>query len=116
MATLETTMSNDPLHHDDEDPTSKTGTSAQVVDAIRVEHQLTFNEALRLYPKAIGWSAFVSIGVIMLAFDPQLLGNLYSTPQFARDFGYEYNGEVSENSSKNTCLIRCYEMFGFANG
>lgn len=68
---------------------------AEVVEAIRAEHDLTFLEAVRLYPKAIGWSAFVSTGVIMLAFDPQLLGNLYSTPQFAKDFGYMYKGEVS---------------------
>ena len=27
------------------------------------------------------------------SFDPQLLGNLYATPAFQRDFGYQYNGE-----------------------
>lgn len=68
---------------------------AEIVEAIRAEHDLTFSQALKLYPKAIGWSAYVSIGVIMLAFDPQLIGNLYSTPQFARDFGHLYKGEVS---------------------
>lgn len=67
---------------------------AELVEAIRAENQLTFGQALRLYPKAIGWSAFVSMGVIMLAFDPQLIGNLYATPQFQRDFGYEFEGEV----------------------
>jgi len=63
-------------------------------DAIRTEHDLTFFQACRLYPAAIGWSAFVSIGVIMLAFDPQLLGNLYAMPQFRKDFGYMYDGDV----------------------
>lgn len=29
----------------------------------------------------------------MAAFDPQLLGQLYATPAFQRDFGYQYNGE-----------------------
>ncbi|OCK82274.1 general substrate transporter [Lepidopterella palustris CBS 459.81] len=28
----------------------------------------------------------------MLAFDPQLLGNLYAQPAFQKDFGYEYQG------------------------
>jgi len=28
----------------------------------------------------------------MTAFDPQLLGNLYATPAFQRDFGYLYEG------------------------
>jgi hypothetical protein len=71
------------------------GATAEAVEAIRAEHELTFTEALKLYPKAIAWSGFVSIGVIMLAFDPQLIGNLYSTPQFARDFGHLYKGDVS---------------------
>jgi MFS transporter, SP family, general alpha glucoside:H+ symporter len=28
----------------------------------------------------------------MTAFDPQLLGNLYATPAFQKEFGYLYNG------------------------
>jgi MFS transporter, SP family, general alpha glucoside:H+ symporter len=58
------------------------------------EPDLTFSQAVRLYPAAIGWSVYVSLGVIMLAFDPQLLGNLYATPRFQFDFGYEYEGIV----------------------
>ena len=71
--------------------------STQLVEAIQIEHALSFTQALKLYPKAIGWSMFVSTGVIMLAFDPQLLGNLYATPQFARDFGDLYNGRVEQH-------------------
>ncbi|KAK5133767.1 hypothetical protein LTR08_007417 [Meristemomyces frigidus] len=56
------------------------------------EHALDFFQALRLYPTAVGWSIFFSLGIIMTAFDPQLLGNLYATPAFQRDFGYLYNG------------------------
>lgn len=84
----------------------KNGIVAQeeLVDAIRVEHELSFVEAVRLYPKAIGWSAFVSIGVIMLAFDPQLVGNLYSIPQFQRDFGYKYRGEYIIDAAWQTAL------------
>ncbi|KAI9738370.1 MAG: hypothetical protein M1834_008873 [Cirrosporium novae-zelandiae] len=57
------------------------------------EKTLTFPQACRLYPTAIGWSLFFSLGVIMCAFDPQLLGNLYATPAFQKDFGYKYQGE-----------------------
>lgn len=71
--------------------TSQTTTTATAI-ATQAEHDLTFTQACRLYPSAILWSAFVSLGVIMTAFDPQLLGNLYATPQFQRDFGYEYAG------------------------
>lgn len=68
------------------------GQTVTTAHAIQAEHELTFTQACHLYPKAIFWSAFVSLGVIMLAFDPQLLGNLYATPQFQRDFGYPYDG------------------------
>lgn len=71
----------------------------EVVQAIHDEHSLTFAKALKLYPKAIGWSAYVSLGVVMLAFDPQLMGNLYSIPEFARQFGYKYHGQVCSNST-----------------
>lgn len=77
-------------HHITKPVVGQTTTTAL---AIQAEHELTFRQACALYPAAIGWSVFVSLGVIMLAFDPQLLGNLYATPQFCRDFGYLYNGE-----------------------
>ena len=60
--------------------------------AIEHEHELSFLRAMQLYPKAAGWSIFFSLGIIMTAFDPQLLGNLYATPAFQRDFGYLYQG------------------------
>ena len=56
------------------------------------EHELTFFAALKLYRKAAGWSVFFSLGIIMCAFDPQLLGNLFAMPAFQRDFGYLYQG------------------------
>ncbi|PPJ51426.1 hypothetical protein CBER1_09338 [Cercospora berteroae] len=59
---------------------------------IEYEQNLSFTEALKLYPKAVGWSVFFSLGILMTAFDPQLLGNLYATPAFQRDFGYLYEG------------------------
>lgn len=73
---------------------------AEFVQAIHDEHDLTFSKALKLYPKAIGWSAYVSLGVIMLAFDPQLMGNLYAIPEFSRQFGYKYHGQVCSNSKR----------------
>jgi len=40
--------------------------SEDVAEAIAIEHTLTFWEAVKLYPKAIGWSMYFSLGVIML--------------------------------------------------
>ncbi|KAI0116413.1 sugar porter family MFS transporter [Nemania sp. FL0031] len=63
-------------------------------EAIEHEHALAFWEAVKLYPTAVAWSAFVSIGVIMLAFDPQIVGNMFAIPQFKKDFGVEHpNGQ-----------------------
>ncbi|KAI1811022.1 putative maltose permease [Poronia punctata] len=65
-----------------------------VSEAMESERTLTFYEAAKLYPTAVGWSVFVSLGVIMLAFDPQIVGNMFAIPQFKRDFGVEHpNGE-----------------------
>lgn len=85
-------------------PANAIGQTTTTVLAIEAEHNLTFTQACRLYPAAIGWSVFVSLGVIMLAFDPQLLGNLYATPQFQRDFGYLYNGEYIISAAWQTGL------------
>jgi hypothetical protein len=38
----------------------------EVREAIEIEHTLTFWDALKSYPKAIGWSMYFSLGVIML--------------------------------------------------
>lgn len=38
----------------------------EIREAIEVEHALTFWQAVKLYPKAIGWSMYFSLGVIML--------------------------------------------------
>lgn len=56
------------------------------------EHQMGLWESVKLYPTAVGWSFFFSMGIIMTAFDPQLLSSLYATPAFQRDFGYLYEG------------------------
>lgn len=74
--------------------------NAEFVQAIHDEHELTFSKALKLYPKAIAWSAYVSLGVIMLAFDPQLMGNLYAIPEFSRQFGYKYHDKVGFSSKR----------------
>lgn len=70
-------------------------TKNQLDEAIRIEHELSFIQAVRQYPTAIGWTAFVSLGIIMLAFDPQVMGNLFSTSYFTRDFGHKYQDDVS---------------------
>ena len=50
--------------------------------ATDVEHELSFRDAMKLYPTAAGWSIFFSLAVVMCAFDSQLLGDFYATPAF----------------------------------
>jgi hypothetical protein len=72
--------------------------------SIESEHEMSFIEAAKLYPGAIGWSIFFSLGIIMTAFDSQLLGNLYATPAFQRDFGYLFNGKYIISAGWQTML------------
>lgn len=41
------------------------------------EHTLTLRDALRLYPKAIGFSLLFSTAIIMEGYDLSLLGSFY---------------------------------------
>ncbi|KAI1449641.1 putative maltose permease [Annulohypoxylon stygium] len=87
-----------------EEPSKNGGTDVALAEAIQHEHELSFWQAARMYPKAVGWSAYVSIGVIMLAFDPQIVGNMFAMPQFQKDFGYELDGEYVITAAWQTGL------------
>ncbi len=43
--------------------------------------------ALKRYPKAVAWSAFLSLAIIMEGFDTALLTNLFAYPLFKKKFG-----------------------------
>ncbi|KAF8855921.1 sugar transporter [Acephala macrosclerotiorum] len=72
--------------------------------ATEIEHQMTFFEAVKLYPGAVGWSIFFSLGIIMTAFDPQLLGNLYATPAFQKDFGAAWQTGLGMGNPIGQCV------------
>ncbi|KAF2714047.1 maltose permease [Pleomassaria siparia CBS 279.74] len=76
----------------------------EVREATEMEHALSLLQAVKLYPKAIGWSMYFSLGVVMLSFDPQLLGNLYAMPAFQKDFGYAFEGEYIISAKWQTSL------------
>jgi SP family general alpha glucoside:H+ symporter-like MFS transporter len=76
----------------------------EVRDATEAEHNMTLWASLKMYPTAVGWSMFFSLGTIMTAFDPQLLGNLYATPAFQRDFGYLFEGSYIISAPWQTAL------------
>ncbi|KAF2868769.1 sugar porter family MFS transporter [Massariosphaeria phaeospora] len=76
----------------------------EVREAIQHEHALSFWGAVKDYPKALGWSVYFSLGVIMLSYDPQLLGNLFAMPAFQKDFGYEFEGGYNISAAWQTAL------------
>ncbi|KAI4602846.1 hypothetical protein KJ359_008066 [Pestalotiopsis sp. 9143b] len=66
------------------------GNAALVTEAKHAadaEHRMTLRAALRLYPKAIGWSMLLSSTLIMEGYDLALLGSLYASPAFNQKFG-----------------------------
>ncbi|KAL0943010.1 MFS maltose permease [Colletotrichum truncatum] len=61
--------------------------AAEAKQAADAEHQMTLREAIRTYPKAIGWSILLSSTLIMEGYDLALLGNLYSSKYFNQKYG-----------------------------
>ncbi|KAK9482229.1 hypothetical protein V1527DRAFT_477053, partial [Lipomyces starkeyi] len=57
---------------------------AEAKDATDQEHQMSIIEAIKLYPKAVGWSIVLSLAIIMEGYDLILLGSLYAFPTFVR--------------------------------
>lgn len=60
---------------------------AEARDAQDAEKAMTFREALRRYPKAIGWSMVISAAIIMEGYDLTLMSSLFAQPQFSRFYG-----------------------------
>ena len=55
--------------------------------AEEVDHKMGIREGLRIYYKAVLWSAFLSIAVIMEGYDALLLSSLFGLPAFTKGFG-----------------------------
>ena len=59
----------------------------EALAATQSEHRMTFRHGLKLYPKAIGWSAMISLAIIMEGFDTALINSFYAFPEFRRAYG-----------------------------
>lgn len=60
---------------------------ADVEEVIKRESDLTLLQAVKLYPKAVAWSAVISAATIMEGYDFHVLGSLFAQPAFQRKFG-----------------------------
>lgn len=96
------------------------GDGVEVIEAKHAsdkEHQMSLLKAIKLYPKAIGWSVLVSSTIIMEGYDLALLGNLYASPAFNKKFGHfdEKAGKYVVSAAWQSGLsngARAGEIFG----
>ncbi|CZR61466.1 related to alpha-glucoside transport protein [Phialocephala subalpina] len=55
------------------------------------EHDLTFRQAVKAYPRAIFWSVLVSTCIIMEGYDVVLVGSMFGQPAFQEKYGNYYS-------------------------
>jgi MFS transporter, SP family, general alpha glucoside:H+ symporter len=65
----------------------------QAKAATASEHDLTIRDALKLYPKAIGFSIIFSTAVVMEGYDLSLMGSFFGFPPFRNFYGTQENPE-----------------------
>jgi SP family general alpha glucoside:H+ symporter-like MFS transporter len=53
----------------------------------QTEHDLTFSQAAKKYPAAIGWTVLVCCACVMEGYDTAFIGALYAEPAFQKAFG-----------------------------
>ena len=58
-----------------------------IQDATDHEVRMSLLQGIKLYPKAVAWSVFLSTAVIMEGFDTVLMNSFYAQPQFQAQFG-----------------------------
>ncbi|KAJ5779140.1 hypothetical protein N7457_006860 [Penicillium paradoxum] len=89
--------------------------------AIEKEHNMTAWEALKLYPKAVGWSLLLSCAIIMEGYDVVLIGSFFAYPAFNQKYGHlmsdnEY-GLAASWQAGLTNGMSCGQIIGlFING
>lgn len=87
-----------------------------VQDATDHERQMSLWQGMKLYPKAVGWSIFLSTAVIMEGFDTVLMNSFYAQPQFQERYGTpSSDGGYAIPASWQAALsngVRVGEIFG----
>ncbi|KAH7070680.1 trehalose transporter [Paraphoma chrysanthemicola] len=81
---------------------------ANAASATDKEHSMTLWQGIKLYPKAIGWAALISMCCAMEGYDIALIGNFYAFPPFNRKYG-----ELQENG---TYEVPARWQAGISNG
>ncbi|KAA8916819.1 hypothetical protein TRICI_000938 [Trichomonascus ciferrii] len=72
--------------------------------AAEEEKQLGVIEAAKIYPKALFWSTFFALGVIMVGYDAQIINSFYAMPAFKEFYGEYYDGEKQITAAWQSAL------------
>ncbi|KXH62934.1 sugar porter family MFS transporter [Colletotrichum nymphaeae SA-01] len=98
-----------PKNHNAHNAAHPEDLAAEAAQAASAEHKMSLLEAIRTYPKAIGWSVLLSSTLIMEGYDLALLSNLYSSAVFQRKYG-------TFVESQNKYVISAAWQSGLSNG
>lgn len=82
-------MADEKVRQEDMRPTAAAivGANDEAQHAASDEKAMSVFQAIKLYPKAVGWSVVLSSALIMEGYDLALLGSLYGSPQFNMKYG-----------------------------
>ncbi|GIK03852.1 hypothetical protein Aspvir_007927 [Aspergillus viridinutans] len=89
--------------------------------ALDKEHSMTPWQALKIYPKAVGWSILLSCAIIMEGYDVVLIGSFFAYPQFNQKYGHIMSdgnyGLAAKWQAALTNAMSCGQIIGlFING
>ncbi|ETN42527.1 uncharacterized protein HMPREF1541_01684 [Cyphellophora europaea CBS 101466] len=76
--------------------------SVEARAATKAEHSMGFVTGCRTYPKAIMWSAILSLTIVMEGFDLTLINSFFAFPVFRRNYGQAHTLENGETSYQIT--------------
>ncbi|KAF7592110.1 hypothetical protein BBP40_000658 [Aspergillus hancockii] len=81
----------EPLPDSRNDRQDSTASVAKIVHNAKAatdkEQQMTLLQGIKLYPKAVAWSVFISTCIVMEGDDISLVNNFYAFDQFNRKYG-----------------------------
>lgn len=79
--------------------------SSEAAQATQDEHRMPLLSAFQLYPKAIGWSAAISLAIIMEGYDTALINGFYAFPEFLHKYGdLQKNGTYEMSTTWQTAF------------
>lgn len=89
--------------------------------ATQSEHKMSFRDGLHLFPKAIIWSAVISLAIVGEGFDTSLINSLYAFNTFRKAYGVQaadgsYQITTKWQTSLNNAGAACTILGLLANG